>query len=129
MATMIGTSNTNADRVRLNLNRLDTDLSKVTQRLSLGLQLPLDRPGDTGVASQLESQIRGLHSAGINIQNGVGILSERSQTVEADAKHTAEEIAKVLKTFFVQQGWISPSCHSESSTVMSSGPEMKTSFR
>src|SRR5438552_1878903 len=75
MATMIGTSNTNADRVRLNLNRLDTDLSKVTQRLSLGLQLPLDRPGDTGVASQLESQIRGLHSAGINIQNGVGILN------------------------------------------------------
>ncbi len=42
------------------------------------------------------------------VSGGVGILSERSQTVEADAKHTAEEIAKVLKTFFVQQGWISP---------------------
>jgi hypothetical protein len=37
---------------------------------------------------------------------GVGIASEFSQTVEGDAKHTAEEIAKVLKKFFAEQGWI-----------------------
>jgi hypothetical protein len=37
---------------------------------------------------------------------GVGIASESSQTVEGDAKHTAEEIAKVVKKFFAEQGWI-----------------------
>jgi len=41
------------------------------------------------------------------VSTGVGVLSELSQTVEGDAKHTAEEIAKVLKKFFAEQGWIS----------------------
>jgi hypothetical protein len=36
----------------------------------------------------------------------VGVASELSQTVESDAKHTAEEIAKVLKKFFADQGWV-----------------------
>jgi hypothetical protein len=30
----------------------------------------------------------------------------RSQTAEADAQHTAREIAKELAKFFVEQGWI-----------------------
>jgi hypothetical protein len=42
------------------------------------------------------------------VSTGVGVFSELSQTVEGDAKHTAEEIAKVLKKFFAEQGWISP---------------------
>src|SRR4029077_15211783 len=39
---------------------------------------------------------------------GVGVLTARSQTVEADAKHTADQIAKQLKNFFVEQHWINP---------------------
>lgn len=39
---------------------------------------------------------------------GVGLATEHSQTVEGDAKHTADEITKVLKKFFADQGWISP---------------------
>src|SRR5438094_7094755 len=62
------------------------------------------------------------------VSGGVGIATERSQGVDGDAKHTAEEITKTLKKFFVEQGWITPQCHSESSTVMSSGPAMKTNF-
>ena len=40
------------------------------------------------------------------VSAGVGIASELSQTVEGDAKHTADEIAKVLKKFFAEQGWV-----------------------
>src|SRR5438552_4689342 len=39
---------------------------------------------------------------------GVGLATEHSQTVEGDAKHTADEITKVLKKFFADPGWISP---------------------
>jgi hypothetical protein len=39
---------------------------------------------------------------------GVGVLSARSQTVEADAKAAAAEIAKELAKFFAEQGWIAP---------------------
>lgn len=35
-----------------------------------------------------------------------GLVGARSQTVESDAKQTADEIAKVLKKFFAEQGWI-----------------------
>jgi hypothetical protein len=41
------------------------------------------------------------------VSTGVGLATAHSQTVEGDAKHTADEIAKVLKKFFVQQGWVS----------------------
>jgi hypothetical protein len=40
------------------------------------------------------------------VSGGVGVMSEHSQTVEGDAKHTADAITKVLKTFFADQGWI-----------------------
>jgi hypothetical protein len=39
---------------------------------------------------------------------GVGVMTERSQTVEGDARHTADQITQVLKKFFVEQGWIAP---------------------
>jgi Domain of unknown function (DUF4410) len=50
----------------------------------------------------------GTVAASAAVSTGVGVFSELSQTVEGDAKHTAEEIAKVLKKFFAEQGWISP---------------------
>lgn len=37
---------------------------------------------------------------------GIGVLGARSQTVEADAKAAAQEIAKQLGNFFAEQGWI-----------------------
>jgi len=43
------------------------------------------------------------------VSTGVEVAGARSQTVESDAKHTAEEIARVLKKFFVEQGWVSAS--------------------
>jgi Domain of unknown function (DUF4410) len=39
---------------------------------------------------------------------GIGVLGARSQTVEADAKAAAAEIAKELGKLFVEQGWIAP---------------------
>ena len=47
---------------------------------------------------------RAVTSAAVSA--GVGVATSFSQTVEGDGKHTAEEIAKVLKKFFVEQGWI-----------------------
>ena len=42
------------------------------------------------------------------MSTGIGVMTARSQTVEGDAKNTADEIAKQLKKFFVEQGWINP---------------------
>ena len=42
------------------------------------------------------------------VSTGVGIATARSQTVEGDARNTADEITKVLKKFFAEQGWIAP---------------------
>ena len=42
------------------------------------------------------------------VSTGVGVATAHSQTVEGDAKNTAEEIAKTLKKLFVEQGWIAP---------------------
>lgn len=42
------------------------------------------------------------------VSTGVGVASELSQDVEGDGKHTGQEIAKVLKKFFAEQGWIAP---------------------
>jgi len=42
------------------------------------------------------------------VSGGVGIATERSQGVDGDAKHTAEQITQTLKKFFVEQGWITP---------------------
>jgi len=39
---------------------------------------------------------------------GIGVMTARSQTVEGDAKNTADEITKQLKKFFVEQRWINP---------------------
>ena len=42
------------------------------------------------------------------LSGGIGIATERSQGVDGDAKHTAEQITQTLKKFFVEQGWIGP---------------------
>jgi len=36
------------------------------------------------------------------------VRADERQTVEGDARNTADEIAKVLKTFFAEQGWMAP---------------------
>jgi len=38
---------------------------------------------------------------------GVGIASERNQTVQGDAQNVAKEIAKQIKELFAKEGWIS----------------------
>jgi len=48
----------------------------------------------------------GRAATSVAVSAGVGLATEHSQTVEGDAKHTADEIAKVLKKFFAEQGWI-----------------------
>jgi hypothetical protein len=40
------------------------------------------------------------------VSGGVGLATAAGQTVEADAKHTAEAIAEQLEKFFAAQGWI-----------------------
>jgi hypothetical protein len=40
------------------------------------------------------------------VSGGLGLVTERSQTAEADAQHAAREIAKQLAKFFVEQRWI-----------------------
>ena len=42
------------------------------------------------------------------VSSGVGVATAHSQTVEGDAKNTADEITKTLKKLFVDQGWIAP---------------------
>jgi len=48
----------------------------------------------------------GRAAASAAASTGAEVVGMRSQTVEADAKHTADEIAKVLKKFFADQGWV-----------------------
>ena len=48
----------------------------------------------------------GLATAQIAAAGGVGVATSLSQTVEADTKHGAKQIAKELAKLFVQQGWI-----------------------
>jgi len=42
------------------------------------------------------------------VSGGVGLATAAGQTVEADAKHTADAITDELKKFFAAQGWIAP---------------------
>jgi Domain of unknown function (DUF4410) len=41
------------------------------------------------------------------LSGGVGIASERNQTVQGDAQNVAKEIAKQIKELFAKEGWIS----------------------
>ena len=50
----------------------------------------------------------GMAAESAAVATGVGIATARSQTVEGDAQHTADEITKQLKKFFVEQHWINP---------------------
>jgi len=64
------------------------------------------KPGMGPMAGVGAAAGRAASSAAVSA--GVGLATANSQTVEGDAQHAAEEIAKVLKTFFVQQGWVTP---------------------
>jgi hypothetical protein len=48
----------------------------------------------------------GVATSGAAAAGGVGAATALSQTVEADIKHGARQIAKDLAKLFVQQGWI-----------------------
>ena len=50
----------------------------------------------------------GTVAASVAVSSGVSIATAHSQTVEGDAKATADEIVKALKKFFAEQGWIPP---------------------
>ena len=52
--------------------------------------------------------VAGTAATSVAVSAGVGIATAHSQTVEGDAKNTADEIVKVLKKFFAEQGWIAP---------------------
>jgi len=41
------------------------------------------------------------------VSGGVGIATERNQTVEGDAQNVAKEISKQLKELFAREGWVS----------------------
>jgi len=64
------------------------------------------KPGFGPMAGAGAAAGRAAESAGVSA--GVGLATARSQTVEGDARNTADEIVKVLKQFFTQQGWIAP---------------------
>ena len=48
----------------------------------------------------------GLAASHVTAAGGVGVATGLSQTVEADVKHGAKQIAKELAKLFVEQGWI-----------------------
>jgi hypothetical protein len=64
------------------------------------------KPGFGPMAGAGAAAGRAAESAAVS--GAVGIATTRSQTVEGDAKNTANEITKVLKQFFAEQGWIAP---------------------
>jgi len=63
------------------------------------------KPG-MGPMAGVGGAVSGASAAAVGA--GVSVASEFSQSVDADAKHTAEEITKELKKFFARQGWITP---------------------
>jgi len=48
----------------------------------------------------------GLAASRVAAAGGVGVATSLSQTVEADVRHGAKQIAKELAKLFVEQGWI-----------------------
>jgi hypothetical protein len=64
------------------------------------------KPGFGPMAGAGAAAGRAATSAAVSA--GVGLATAHSQTVEGDAKNTADEIVKVLKKFFAEQGWIAP---------------------
>src|SRR5262245_41198625 len=48
----------------------------------------------------------GLAASHAAAAGGLGVVTARSQTVEADVQHGAKQIAKELAKLFVQQGWV-----------------------
>src|SRR5262245_48674433 len=64
------------------------------------------KPGMGPMAGMGAATGRAAESAAVSA--GVGLATERSQTVEGDAANAAKTIAKQLGQMFVQQGWIQP---------------------
>ena len=62
------------------------------------------KPGFGPMAGMGAAVGRAATSAAVS--GGVGVATAHSQTVEGDAKNTADEIVKELKKFFTEQGWI-----------------------
>jgi hypothetical protein len=52
--------------------------------------------------------VAGTAATSVAVSAGVGLATAHSQTVEGDAKNTADEIVKVLRKFFAEQGWTAP---------------------
>jgi len=48
----------------------------------------------------------GRAATSVAVSGGVTAATAHSQGVEGDATHVADEIAKVLRQFFADQGWI-----------------------
>jgi hypothetical protein len=64
------------------------------------------KPGFGPMAGMGVAVERAASSAAVS--GGITAATARSQTVEGDAKNTADEIVKVLRKFFAEQGWIAP---------------------
>ena len=64
------------------------------------------KPGMGPMAGVGAATGRAAESAAVSA--GVGVMSARSQTVEGDARNTADQVVKELKKLFVEQGWIPP---------------------
>lgn len=81
---MVATLGTNvlAARIRLNISAVETDLGRVTQRISSGYKLPLEAPSSFAVGALFESQARSLQAASGNIQGGVSMLDVASAALE-----------------------------------------------
>jgi hypothetical protein len=50
----------------------------------------------------------GRAAKSVAVSGGAAAATAHSQSVEGDATHVADEIAKVLGKFFADQGWIAP---------------------
>ena len=50
----------------------------------------------------------GRAARSVVVSGGAAAATAQSQSVEGDATHVADEIAKVLRKFFADQGWIAP---------------------
>jgi flagellin len=67
-------TNVPGDRVVLNVNRVASDLARVTERLSSGLRLRTEAPAAFLLSDRFDATIRGLQGADANIQQALAAL-------------------------------------------------------
>lgn len=63
------------------------------------------KPG-MGPMAGVGAAATGAAGTAAGVSGGVGVATEFNQTVEGNARRTAQEVAKKLAKFFVDQGWI-----------------------